>query len=190
MRFLRFIAVLILLVAIAVAAWFVVRSRRAAQESPPAPYVLVEPPMWLPARTSPTTENAADGANDAEMPAFPFGARKVLRIATFRNDDAQAYGFGAVAVYERGSQVSLDVFLPPLPSGDGYDADIVMADDSVTTLGRMEDGGDGWYALNEDFPDSDVVGAAASLRITASTLNEPALDGMTVVEGKLHDAID
>ena len=189
MRPLRFVAALLLLVALAVAAW-VFLWRRAEPTQPPAPYILVEPPTWLPAHTPPTVESAAGEAGGAaEAPEFPFGARKVLRIATLRNDDAQAYGFGGVAVYERGSQASLHVFLPPLPSGDGYDAWIVMDDGAVLLIGRMEDSGDDWHGAGADFPDNDLP-AAQSLRITASTPNESTLDGMTVVEGALNDAID
>jgi hypothetical protein len=123
------------------------------------------------------------------MPAFPFGARKTLRIATLRNDAAQAYGFGALSVHERGSHVSLEVVLPPLRSGDRYDAAVIMDDGAIVSLGALTDRGDGWHAAEKDFPGRDL-GATRRLRITASVPNEPALDGMTVVEGTLNDVID
>lgn len=180
----------IILLLAAVVWWF--RSRHAPLPAPPpAPYVLVEPPAWLPSRAQPVVPSVSSVSSVPSVASVtpPFGTRKSLRLAPLRSDDAQAYGFGAVAVYEKGSSVSLEVFLPTLPDADGYDADIAMADGSVTTIGRMEDRGDGWYVVERDFPDVSLDGAQ-SLRVTARTPKEPALDGMVVAEGVFSDVMD
>lgn len=163
--------------------------RRAAREQP-APYVLIEPPTWLPLRMLPTAEDAAgDAGGTAEMPWSPFGARKALRMATLRNDDAQAAGFATLSVFERGSRFSLEIFLPPLPPGNGYDVSLILHGDSAVALGNPLNRGDGWHALQKDFPDRDL-GLAQRLRISASVPQEPSLDGMTVVDAQFQDVMD
>lgn len=182
MRFRSVIIVLLLLLAGAAALFLFNRFFR----EQPVPYILIEPPAWLSARSLPTAEDAGGAA---ETPESPFGARKVLRMALLRNDDAQAAGFATLSVYERGSSVSLEVFLPPLGSGDGYDASLTLQDGSAVALGSPSDRGDGWHTLQKDFPDRDLS-AAASLRLTARTPQESLTNGMTVIAAPFFDAMD
>lgn len=186
MRFRSVIIVLLLLLAGTVALFLFGRFFRER----PVPYVLIEPPAWLPARSLPTEEDAAgDAGGSAEMPESPFGARKALRVATLRNDDAQAAGFAALSVHERGSRVSLEIFLPILPPGDGYDVSLILHGDDAIALGNPLNRGDGWHTFQKDFPDRDLS-AAASLRITARTPQEPLTNGITVVDAPFFDAMD
>ncbi len=185
---LRSVSVVLILLSLFLGTVALLFIRRAAREQP-APYLLVELPAWLPSRTPPAVWNTAGEDGGAEAPEFPFGARKTLRVATLRNDDVQAYGFGALAVHERGSHISLEVFLPPLPSGDRYDAAVIMDDGTAVSLGPLTDRGDGWHAAEHDFPGRNL-GAAQALRVAASVPKEPLIDGMTVVEGALNDVID
>lgn len=185
MRLRSVIIVLLLLLAGAAALFLFSRFFR----EQPVPYVLIEPPAWLPARTLPTTDMTIEEGDGAVVPEFPFGARKALRMATLRNDDAQAAGLATLSVYERGSSVSLEVFLPPLSSGDGYDASIILQDGSAVVLGSPTDRGDGWHALQKDFPARDLS-AAANLRVVARTPQESLTNGMTVVDAPFFDAMD
>lgn len=185
MRFRSVIIVLLLLLLAGIAALFLFN--RFTREQP-VPYVLVEPPAWLPPRALPA-ESAADDSDAAETSTTLFGARNALRMATLRNDDAQAAGLAVLGVHERGSRVSLEVFLPPLSSDDGYDASIILQDGSALAIGNPADRGDGWHALQKDFSDRDLS-AAASLRITARTPEEPLTHGLTVVDAPFQDVMD
>lgn len=186
MRLRSIIIAFLLLLLAGVAALFLFN--RFSREQP-APYVLIEPPAWLPPRALPAENAAGDAGAATEAPAPAFGARKTLHMALLRNDDAQAAGFAFLSVSERGSSVSLEVFLPPLPSGDGYDASIILQDGSALALGSPADRGDGWHALQKDVPDRDLS-TAASFRITARTPEEPLTHGLTVVDATFHDVMD
>lgn len=185
---LRSISIVLLLLLLAGVAALFLFSRFFREQ--PLPYVLVEPPAWLPPRALPMIENTtgnAGGSAEVQEPAF--GARKALRMATLRNDDAQAAGFAALSVFERGSRISLEVFLPPLRSGDGYDASLIMDDGSAVALGSPSDRGDGWHALQKDLPASHPS-TATSFRITARTPQEPLTNGLTVVDAPFFDAMN
>lgn len=185
MRFRSVIIVLLLFLAGAAALFLFSRFTR----EQPVPYVLIEPPAWLPPRTLPTAEDSGNADGSAEKPESPFGARKALRVALLRNDDAQAAGFATLSIHERGSRVSLSVFLPTLRPDDHYDAAVMLDDGAAVSLGNLTNSGDGWHALQKDFPGRDLS-AAASLRITARTPQEPITNGLTVVDAPFQDVMD